>query len=251
MPRTRKDCPLCGKRNLCKLSNHLADIHRLSSEERRVYLKSYCADEEEDYNIMPRSKRPRMDNYNDPSTSSDYRNGDIFDSDDEEQKEHSTEQEKSGSEEESSSEETESGEEDVSNEGSEDETSEEGEYDPWQTLIHEAKRQLLYEFQENVETFKSEGFSDVEAKRHSFSALLPKLAKELENVYVNRLLWISDMKKDPIHKKIMQTRDNLINVDSLDRDEALYCAVEKRKFLLVHLLEERQHFSDNESETNE
>jgi hypothetical protein len=26
------------KKNLCKLTNHLADIHRLSSEERGIYL---------------------------------------------------------------------------------------------------------------------------------------------------------------------------------------------------------------------
>ena len=38
MPRRRKDCPICGKRNLVKLSNHLADIHQLSAEERKYYL---------------------------------------------------------------------------------------------------------------------------------------------------------------------------------------------------------------------
>ena len=30
--RKRKDCPLCGKKNLVKLSNHLADIHHLSKD---------------------------------------------------------------------------------------------------------------------------------------------------------------------------------------------------------------------------
>ena len=115
---------MCGKKNLCKLSNHLADIHRLSSEERRIYLsdaKSF-ADEE---------------NYS-------SHNGDIFDSDDEKEKEHS-------SEEESNSEENENSEEDDSKEESEDEeheTSEDREdYDPWQTLIHEAILQLLDKFQ--------------------------------------------------------------------------------------------------------
>jgi hypothetical protein len=38
MPRTRKDCPICGKKILLKLSNHLADFHQLSCEEREQYL---------------------------------------------------------------------------------------------------------------------------------------------------------------------------------------------------------------------
>jgi hypothetical protein len=245
MPRTRKDCLLCGKKNLCKLSNHLADIHHLSSEERRIYLsdaKSFCADKE-DYSIMHRSKRATMNNY-DEGVSSSSQNGDIFESDDE--KEHS-------SEEESSSEENENSEENDSKEESEEhESSEDGEdYDPWQTLIHEAKLQLLDKFQENVECLNNEGFSEVEAKRQSFSEVLPKLTKELEDIYVERLLWMSHMRKDPIHKKIMQTRDNLVDVDFLDREEALYSAVEKRKFLFKRLLEKRQHYSDDESDTIE
>ena len=245
MPRTRKDCPLFGKKNLCKLSNHLADIHRLSSEDRRIYLsdaKLFCADKE-DYSIMRRSKRARMDNYDEGSSSS-SQNGDIFDGDNE--KEHR-------SEEESNSEENENSEEDDSKEESEEhESSEDGEdYDPWQTLIHEAKLQLLDKFQENVECLNNEGFSEVEAKRQSFLELLPNLTKELEGTYVERLLWMSHMRKDPIHKKIMQTRDNLIDVDFLDREEALYSGVEKRKYLFKRLLEKRQHYSDDESDTIE
>ena len=35
----RKDCPVCGKENLAKLSNHLADMHNLSKEKRKQYLQ--------------------------------------------------------------------------------------------------------------------------------------------------------------------------------------------------------------------
>ena len=38
MPRTRKVCLICGKKGLLKLSNHLANVHKLSSEERQSYL---------------------------------------------------------------------------------------------------------------------------------------------------------------------------------------------------------------------
>ena len=37
MPRRRKDCPICGKRSLKRLANHLADVHELSIEERQPY----------------------------------------------------------------------------------------------------------------------------------------------------------------------------------------------------------------------
>ena len=37
MPRTRKVCLICGKKGLLKLSNHLANVHKLSSEERQSY----------------------------------------------------------------------------------------------------------------------------------------------------------------------------------------------------------------------
>ena len=38
MQRGRKDCPLCGKQNLVKLSNHLASVHQLPREKRQPYL---------------------------------------------------------------------------------------------------------------------------------------------------------------------------------------------------------------------
>ena len=38
MPRWRSDCPICSKKNLAKLSNHLADIHQFSGKERQHYL---------------------------------------------------------------------------------------------------------------------------------------------------------------------------------------------------------------------
>ena len=40
MPRKRKDCPNCGKWDLAKLSNRLANIRQLSGETRRYYLSN-------------------------------------------------------------------------------------------------------------------------------------------------------------------------------------------------------------------
>ena len=62
--------------------------------------------------------------------------------------------------------------------------------------------------------------------------ILPKLQKELENIYMERLGWMKQLKKDPIHKKIMHTKDALVENNDFDPEEELEAAVDKRKFLI-------------------
>ena len=50
------------------------------------------------------------------------------------------------------------------------------------------------------------------------------------------------LKKDPIHKKIIAKRDDYVNNDMFDPDEAIAAAVDKRKFLLKRLLEDQGRF---------
>ena len=47
--------------------------------------------------------------------------------------------------------------------------------------------------------------------------------------------WIKAHKKDPVHKKIMETKEALINEDSFNPNEVLSGAVDKRMFLLKKL----------------
>ena len=58
MPRRRRDCPICSKKNLAKLSNHLADIHQLSGEERQHYLSKArsLSDQRESEEMLNRKK---------------------------------------------------------------------------------------------------------------------------------------------------------------------------------------------------
>jgi hypothetical protein len=44
------------------------------------------------------------------------------------------------------------------------------------------------------------------------------------------------LKKDPVHKKIMHTEDELVENDDFDPEEAMEAAVDKRKFLIRRLL---------------
>ena len=55
------------------------------------------------------------------------------------------------------------------------------------------------------------------------------------------------LKKDPIHKKIMATRDDYMNNNMFDPDEAIAAAVRKGKFLLKRLLEDQGRFPEQMS----
>ena len=99
-----------------------------------------------------------------------------------------------------------------------------------------------------MQSFENEGFSKIAAKKQAFAAILPELGEELGNVYMDRLQWMSQLKRDPVHRKIMKTRDAFVAEDEFDPDEALVAAVKKRKFLLERMLENRQHFPDDQDE---
>jgi hypothetical protein len=46
------------------------------------------------------------------------------------------------------------------------------------------------------------------------------------------LVWMRQLKKDPVHKNIMHTKDALVENDDFDLEEPLEAAVDKRKFLI-------------------
>ena len=268
MPRRRKDCPVCGKRNLVKLSNHSADIHQLSAVERKYYLSGakYLSDPEkpkdmssqkrirsdldDDMSTVARdeeseeemSSPKRMRNESDDETST-VSNKDIFSSSDDDKSSEETDDASNAGE---ISEET----DDVSNEGesSEETNDSDEEADPWRALIDEATAELHTKHSELVQSFENDGFSEIDTKKQAFAAILPELRKELGNVYMDRLQWMSQLKRDPVHKKKMKTRDAFVADDEFDPDEALVAAVKKRKFLLERMLEDRQHFHDEDDE---
>ena len=73
-----------------------------------------------------------------------------------------------------------------------------------------------------------EGHDEGEAKQEAFAQILPVFQKELDDVYMNNLAWMKALKKDPIHKKIMATREDYVNNNMFDPDEAIAVAVKKR-----------------------
>ena len=251
-----------------KLSNHLADIHELSAVERKYYLSGtkYLSDPEKPEDMSSRkrmrsdldddmstvardeeseeemSSPKRMRNESDDETST-VSNKDIFSSSDDDK---SSEETDDASNEGEISEET----DDASNEGesSEETNDSDEEADPWRALIDEATAQLHTRHSALVQSFENDGFSEIDAKKQAFAAILPEIRKELGNVYMDRLQWMSQLKRDPVHRKIMKTRDAFVAKDEFDPDEALVAAVKKRKFLLERMSEDRQHFPEGDDD---
>ena len=94
--------------------------------------------------------------------------------------------------------------------------------------------------------FGMDGQEESAAKQKAFENVLPELQKEFADVYVDNLRWMKALKNDPVHRKIMETKETFANEDSFDSDEALSAAVDKRKFLLKQLLEDQGRFSDSD-----
>ena len=118
------------------------------------------------------------------------------------------------------------------------------EIDPWTTLINDAASKVGEQYDDILQALLMEGHDESEAKEEAFAQILPAFRKELADVYMDNLTWMKTLKKDPIHKKIMATRDDYVDNKMFDPDEAIAAAVKKRKFLLKRLLEDQGRFPE-------
>ena len=59
------------------------------------------------------------------------------------------------------------------------------------------------------------------------------------------------LKKNRVHRKVMNTRDEFINSDDFDHDEALEAAVDKRKFLVKRLLKDNSFIEDENADNKD
>ena len=118
--------------------------------------------------------------------------------------------------------------------------------DPWVPLIEEAKRRSDIVLENVKEILINSGIDEQTARDQAYSNVLPKLQKELESVYMQRLMWMAQLKNDPIHRKIMQTKNALMKNDDFDPEEAMEAAIDKRKFLIRRLLKDYSFTKEND-----
>ena len=64
-------------------------------------------------------------------------------------------------------------------------------------------------------------------------------------MYLENLQWIRKLRKDPIHKKVMESKRRFIDEDEFDSEEATEAAVQKRKHLLKKMFNEVDGYDDD------
>ena len=129
-----------------------------------------------------------------------------------------------------------------------DSETEQEEADPWMPMVEEAMQKHKAAFQEMKMNLTHSGLNEQTAGETAYSNILPEFQKELKSIYLQRLQWIQQLKKNPVHKKIMQTRDALVNDDDFDPEEAMEAAVNKRKFLINRHLKDYNFTEDSDDE---
>ena len=92
------------------------------------------------------------------------------------------------------------------------------------------------------------GLDEQTAGEKAYSNILAELQKESESIYLQHLQWIQQLKKDPVHKKIMQTKDAVLNDDDFYPEEAMEAAVNTKKFLFKRRLKDYSFTDDNDDE---
>ena len=87
----------------------------------------------------------------------------------------------------------------------------------------------MSEYEEIKQNFIERELDEESASSQAYSLILPKLQKDLERIYLERLFWMRQLRKNRVHRKVMNTRDEFINSDDFDHEEALEAAVDKKK----------------------
>ncbi len=125
---------------------------------------------------------------------------------------------------------------------------EEEEKDPWMPMVEEAMQKHRPDFKKMKMNLVDSGLDEQSAGEKAYLNVLPMLQKELESIYMERLLWMRQLKNDPVHRKIMQTKDAFVDNDDFDPEEAMEAAVNKRKFLIKRLLKDYNFIEENNDE---
>ena len=84
-------------------------------------------------------------------------------------------------------------------------------------MINDAASKVRDKYEDTLQALLMEGHDESEAKQEAFEKILPVFQKELADVYMNNLAWMKALRKDPIHKKVMATRDDYVNNDMFDQ----------------------------------
>lgn len=132
-----------------------------------------------------------------------------------------------------------------------DDDSDDHEDSVWSEIKDEAREKHRHVYEELVQNFLDAGEDDEVAKEKAYQQILPVLQKEARNIYLEKLNWMREMRRDPIHRKVMETKHHFVEEDGFDPEEALEAAVNKRKYLLNRIFEDDEGYVESGEEDNE
>ena len=118
----------------------------------------------------------------------------------------------------------------------------------WDPLVEEAKELHCNDYDELVQEFVSDGLDQEEAENKAYHRILPVLQREARHLYLEKRKWIRELRQDPIHQKVMETKKRFREEDGFDGEEALEASVKKRKFLLNRIFDDDAGYHDNNDE---
>ena len=106
----------------------------------------------------------------------------------------------------------------------------------WDGFARDAIYKHEEAYQEKKEQLVEHGFTQTLAKDHAFQEILPDVQKTFRQIYLRTIHLLQQLKKDPIHKKILSTKRKLEDEEGFSEEEAWDYAIKKRKYLLNQLI---------------
>ena len=198
MGRSRRDCPVCYKKDLVRLPNHLRTVHGLDPQNVMASLDSIADTSDE----IETEDEIEVETENEVET------------EDEVETEEETETE--------TEEDTEDEDEEVTN--------------VWFFWVSPIFEQFEDDINARVNEL-SQDLSIEEAQETTVAEFLPAMNKELQKELIKFSRLSHRLKKDPLYQKLMETAKRGRQEDEMDWEESVAYAVEKRKFLLDKVLQ--------------
>jgi hypothetical protein len=168
-----------------------------------------------------------------------------YDMDEEEEEENDSDTEETDTEDGDSEEsEKEESEEEESDDDSDEDDKSNPSKPPWKGMLRKVYKTFSDATNELKQHYLQKGYKDEVAGALAHNDLVKNYRKDLRDMYTEQLLLFQQIKRDPIYKKVIETKQQLVE-EGYDKEEALQYAVKKRKFLFNSIIQEMIVDSDD------
>ena len=125
-------------------------------------------------------------------------------------------------------------------EDEEPEEEEDEQKNPWLGIREDVEERHKKKLEALITEFQKSGDSEEVAAVKAYNSLLPLYREDLKDVLLEELKWIHALKKDPIYREVVATRDELMAEKGYDWLESTQLAIHERRFLLNRLFKKQR-----------